>query len=159
MSIQDPEAVSGAFDDVEIADLISPSKAVLIFLEPITKPSLSSSSEFLFSGGNIRGPVLSSVSNLPVPINSSATLPMECESDVGGVLIMLLEPVVADAKADEMEEEDEEVEGELIIREGTAVIPLANKTWLTFCSFLGAEADKPLGTLGMLELRLPTVPL
>ena len=45
---------------------------------------------------------------------------------------MLLEPVVADARADEIEEEEDEVDGELIIRDGTAVMLLAAKVWPTF---------------------------
>jgi len=76
-------------------------------------------------GGDILGSVLNSVSKFPVPMNSMTALPNECESEVGGVLTILLDPAAVDAKTNEMEDEDEEVDGELKTRGGTAEIPLA----------------------------------
>lgn len=122
-------------------------------------PSVKS---FLCDGGETLGIVLSSFSNFPVPINSMTALPKECDSEVGGVLTRLLDPAVVEANADEIEEEDEDVDGELITRGGTAVIPFAASILAVLFgkgSFLGAEADNPLGTLGALELKLATVPL
>ena len=115
-----------ALHDVEIAELSSLSKSIsfLACFDGISNPTLSSSSELLL-GNDILGCVLNSVSKFPVPINSMTTLPIECESDVGGVLTMLLDPAVVDARTDEMDDEDEEVDGELMTRGGTAEIPLA----------------------------------
>lgn len=96
-------------------------------------------------------------------MNSMTAFPSECDSEVGGVLTRLLEPAVVDAKADEMEDDDEEADGELVMRVGIAVTPLTAKISALFCmkagSVRGADVDKPLGGLGALELRLPTVPL
>lgn len=73
------------------------------------------------------------------------------------MLTRLLEPAVVEPNADEIDDEEEEVEGELITRVGTAVIPFAAYIWavlsLNDASFLGADADRPLGTLGALELK------
>lgn len=126
LSFHDSDEFSVAFHDVEIAELSSLSKSISFFaiFDGISNPLLSSSSELLL-GANILGCVLSSVSKFPVPMNSMTALPNECESEVGGVLTMLLDPAVVDAKTDDMDEDDEEVDGELTIRDGTAEIPLA----------------------------------
>jgi hypothetical protein len=126
LSCHDPDKFSVAFHDVEIAEPSSLSKSIsfLACFDGISNPSLSSSSELLL-GGDILGCVLNSVSKFPVPMNSMTALPNECESEVGGVLTMLLDPAVVDAKTEEMEDDDEEVDGELMTRGGTAEIPLA----------------------------------
>jgi len=125
LSFHDPDKFPVAFHDVEIAELSSLSKSVsfLACFDGISNPTLSSSE--LLLGNDILGCVLNSVSKFPVPMNSMTTLPNECESEVGGVLTMLLDPAVVDAKTDEMDDDDEEVDGELMTRDGTAEIPLA----------------------------------
>lgn len=126
MEVLSFDKFSVALHDVEIAELSSLSKSIsfLACFDGISNPPLSSSSELLL-GGDILGCVLNSVSKFPVPMNSMTALPKECESEVGGVLTMLLDPAAVDAKTDEMEDEDEEVDGELMTRGGTAEIPLA----------------------------------
>lgn len=91
------------------------------------------------------------------------TLPNEWDNEVGGVLTMLLEPPVVDTTADETEDEDEDVDGVFSTRVGTAVIPFDASICVNFCweitgSLRGADADKQLGTLGALELKLAAVP-
>jgi hypothetical protein len=126
LPFHDPDVFSVAFRDVEIVELSSLSKSIsfLAFFDGIGIPPLSPSSGAL-PGGDILGSVLSSVSKFPVPMNSMTALPKECESEVGGVLTMLLDPAAVDAKTEEMEDEDEEVDGELMTRGGTAEIPFA----------------------------------
>ena len=80
------------------------------------------------------------------------------------MLTRLLVPAVVEAIADEIDDEDEDVDGEFTTRGGTAVIPLAANICAVFCSWKsgllrGAEFDRPLGTFGALELRLPAVPV
>ena len=123
LSFQDPETTSG--DDFGIAQAIPASSfCALLFLGDMVKPSLSLSSELLWSTGSNPGPgpVLSSASNLPVPMNSMTTFPNEWDNEVGGVLTILLEPAVVETIADEIEDDDEEVDGDFMIREGIAVM-------------------------------------
>ena len=63
-------------------------------------------------------------------MNSITAFPNEWDSEVGGVLTMLLEPAVVEAIADEIEDDEEEVDGEFIIRDGIAVISFtAGMSW------------------------------
>lgn len=50
------------------------------------------------------------------------TFPNEWDNEVGGVLTILLEPAVVETIADEIEDDDEEVDGDFMIREGIAVM-------------------------------------
>ena len=124
LSFQDSKTSSeDAFQDVGMAQpTLTFAFGVLLVLGAITKPSLPSSSVVLLSTGESPGLVLSSASNLPVPKNSMTTFPNEWDNEVGGVLTMLLEPAVVEATADEIEDDDEEVDGDLMIRDGIAVM-------------------------------------
>ena len=136
LSFQDPETTfEDAFKDAGTTQPIPASSfCVLLFFGDMVKPSLSSSSELLLGTGETPCLVLSLASNFPVPMNSMTAFPNEWDSEVGGVLTMLLEPAVVEATADEIEDDDEEVEGDFTIWDGTAIIPFAAKT---FCVFPG----------------------
>lgn len=47
------------------------------------------------------------------PINPTTAFPREYDNDVGGVLIMLLEPVIVEANVEDTDDEDEEVEADM----------------------------------------------
>jgi hypothetical protein len=66
---------------------------------------------------------------------------------------MLLDPAPTEATADEIEEDEEEVEGVLAatFSEETVSVGLGGKR--------GADCDSALDTLGALELRLEVVPV
>lgn len=46
-------------------------------------------------------------------MNPATKLPIEWDSDDGGVLTMLPEPMVVEASVDEMDEEEDEVDGDV----------------------------------------------
>jgi len=74
---------------------------------------------------------------------------------------MLLEPAFAEARTEEIEDDEDDVEGGSVTLVGTAVMPLAANTfcWETPSLFRGLDIESPLGTLGALELKLPAGPL
>jgi hypothetical protein len=87
------------------------------------------------------------------------SLKLEMEYDVGGVL-RLLEPAVVEAMVDDIEDEEEEVDGEFAPFVGTPVInPLAAKACAIFCcpkgNFSSREPASPLDTLVILVPGLP----
>jgi hypothetical protein len=86
------------------------------------------------------------------------SLKLEIECDVGGVL-RLLEPAVVEAVVDDIEDEEEEVDGEFTPFVGTAIMPLAAKACAIFCcpnsDFSSRELVSPLGTLVILVPGLP----
>lgn len=75
--------------------------------------------------------------------------PNEWDSEVGGVLTMLLEPAVVKAIADEIEDDEEEVDGESIIRDGIALASLTAEIFWTVLPC--TEADGSLENFGGLE--------
>lgn len=91
-----------------------------------------------------------------MPMNPAATFPIECDSEVGGVLIILLHPAVVDATLEDIDEYEDEVEGDMRLEddmrlEGTAAIgPLLfiynrESDLLVAITFeRGAVADNPL---------------
>jgi len=99
--------------------------------------------------------------------NPATTLPMELDKEVGGVLVILLEPMIVDARVKDTEDDDEDVEGETTSNrpEGTGAFGNFEATD-GFFSVLQTTPpaqvlyeDRPLDTLGILELKLTTVPL
>lgn len=118
-----------AFHDEEMAELSCVSKSIVAFgfFGTTVEAGLTctGAEETLFSPGESFDLLLSSLANFPVPMNSIMAFPREFDNDVGGVLTKLLEPGVVDAKADDIEEDDDEVDGELKTLGGTAVIPFA----------------------------------
>ena len=90
-----------------------------------------------------------------MPINS---LKLDMEYDVGGVL-RLLEPAVVEAIVDDIEDEEEEVDGESAPFVGIPIIPLAAKACAIFCcpkeDFSSRELVSPLDTLVILVPGLP----
>ena len=118
-----------AFHDEEIAELSCVSKSIVAFgfFGTTVEAGLTctGAEEILFSWGESFDLVLRSLANFPVPMNSIMAFPREFDNEVGGVLTKLLEPGVVDAKAEDIEEDDDEVDGELKTLGGTAVIPFA----------------------------------
>lgn len=148
LSFQDAETTPKAvFGHVGMGQLTPTSSfCALLFFGVITNPSLSMSSQALLATGENPGLVLSSASNLPVPINSMTAFPNEWDNDVGGVLTMLLEATVVEA----IEDDDEEVDGDFMIREGIAVAvrPLVAKILWAVLPCRGTDADKSLENFG-----------
>ena len=70
-------------------------------------------------------------------------LPIDWESDVGGVLNVLLDSPV-DADIDEADEDEEDADGD------TGFGACAVSFLTTSFSFFGADMDNPLGTFGIL---------
>src|SRR5258706_358306 len=136
-----------SFQELDMALQSSVSRLDLAwtFLEGMGRPFLSSSG-ILRPTGEILGPVLSSDSRGAIPMNS---LKLEMEYDVGGVL-RLLEPAVVEAIVDDIEDEEEEVDGESVPFVGTPIIPLAAKACAIFCcpkgNFSSRELASPLDT-------------
>ena len=86
------------------------------------------------------------------------SLKLDMEYDVGGVL-RLLEPAVVEAIVDDIEDEEEEVDGESAPFVGIPIIPLAAKACAIFCcpkeDFSSRELVSPLDTLVILVPGLP----
>lgn len=84
-----------------------------------------------------------------MPMNPATAFPKECDNEVGGVLIILLEPAVVDAKVDDIEEEDDDVEGDMRLEGRAAMVFLfeyrRESDLLVAMRFdRGADADNPL---------------
>jgi hypothetical protein len=78
LSFHDFETTEDGFGDIGMTQPVPTSSfCVILVLGAMTKPSLSSSSELLWTTGENPGLVLSSASNLPVPINSIMAFPKE----------------------------------------------------------------------------------
>jgi hypothetical protein len=60
---------------------------------------------------------------LEKPMSPATAFPKECDNEVGGVLIMLLEPAVVDANVEEIEDDEDDVEGDIKLG-GRAVMAL-----------------------------------
>lgn len=82
-------------------------------------------------------------------MNPAIAFPKECDNEVGGVLIILLEPAVVEAKVDDIEEDEDDVEGDMRL-EGTAAMVFLfeykrESDLLVAIRFdRGADADNPL---------------
>lgn len=111
-SFQEPEILSASLHDVDEAPSNWSSKVILPFpFPPYTgSPSLSSSNNFPAASGY----PLRDWSPVPAkPINPATALPREYDNDVGGVLIMLLEPVMVEVKVEDTDDEVEEIEADM----------------------------------------------
>jgi len=110
---------------------------------------------------------LTSVATLAKLKNPATTLPMELDKEVGGVLVILLEPTAVDARVKDTEDEEEDMEGET-----TSGRPGGSEAFGNFEATGGFFSvlrttppaqvlyeERPLDTLGILELWLATVPL
>jgi len=92
---------------------------------------------------------------------------MELDKEVGGVLVILLEPMVVDARVKDTKDEEDDVEGETTSNRPGGAGAFGNfETAEHFFSVLRTTPsaqvlyeERPLETLGMLELKLVTVPL
>jgi len=101
---------------------------------------------------------LTSVATLAKLKNPATTLPMELDKEVGGVLVILLEPTAVDARVKEDEEED--MEGETTSSRPGGSEAFGNfETTDGFFSVLRTTPpaqvlyeERPLDTLGILEL-------
>lgn len=92
---------------------------------------------------------------------------MELDKEVGGVLVMLLEPRVVEAMVEDIEDEEDDVEGEATsdrVGAGGAGGGLWARAdffsaWRTTSPAGVLYGERPLDTLGILELRPGTEPL
>lgn len=80
-------------------------------------------------------------------------LPIDTGNELGGVLVMLLDPAFIDVIVENIEDEEEEVEE-------AAVTGFSGSTFriTAFCT-RGTDVDRLLGTFGAVEPRLAAVPL
>lgn len=90
----------------------------------------------------------------------ATAFPMEWDNDVGGVLIMLLEPALVDAAVD-IDDDDEDVDGESGFCEEVAFPVNTRGSGLAVesRSECGADVDRAPENLAAAELRLLAVPL
>lgn len=98
------------------------------------------------------------------PMKPATAFPRECDNEVGGVLMMLLEPAVVDSIVEDIEEEEDDVEGDsgLGTRTVERFFPEVRREsdlLVGTISVRGAVAEIPLGNPAAPELRLFAVPL
>jgi hypothetical protein len=129
------------------------------FIPCMGSPSLSSSNSFPVASGY----PLRDWSPVPAkPISPATALPREYDNDVGGVLMMLLEPVMVEANVEDTDDEVEEAEANMgfgALAVGTICLESKRESdLLAGRSERGADVDK-LANLRAPELRLFAVPL
>lgn len=113
LSFHEEETLS--FKDVDKAVSKSFSRTIrsLPFLPNIGRPDLSGPLPSANEGGDLP---LGSFLDFDIPMNPATTFPSECDNEVGGVLTILLDPAVVEANVEDIEDDDDDVEGDVPLR-------------------------------------------
>lgn len=99
------------------------------------------------------GSALTDTFPLGAAINADIAVPIDIENELGGVLVILLDPAFTEARVEDMDEEEDEVEDAVVTNFSDSTVRTT-----AFCTS-GTDFDRLLGTFGAVKPTLVAVPL